>query len=171
MSDIYVTIIRYMSLSTADMEVRSVQLEIMKQRLTDCEDNLQSVYENIPFSIHSGCLVNCPVYTQHYVPAKSYDKHVNICKYKQRGIAPGEIRKYERGTELKGQILTPNKLEAEIIERVRGKEIGSQAYESALQELAGRAMSTTENEVGKDAIGTNLKSRINLDRGFSALFV
>ena len=136
-----------MYVSAADLEVRSVQLEIMKQRLKDCEGKLNSAFDNIPFNFNSDCLVNCPVNKQHFIASKRYDKHVNICKYKQRGISAGEIKRSGWGNGSRGQILIPNKLEEEIIERVKGKEIGTEEYQAALLELARSTMDTTEIEV------------------------
>ena len=125
-----------MSLSEAELEVRSVQIEIMKQRQRDCEDKLNLTLENIPFNNNNNCLVNCPIDSKHFVAEKSFEKHVNICKYKQRGVEPGEIKEFETGTGPKGRILIPNILEENIIDRVKGKEFGSEEYENALKQLA-----------------------------------
>ena len=112
----------HVSLTEVDIEVRSVQLEIMKQRVSDCEEKVNSALEKIDFVItDNNLMVQCPLDSRHYIPIASEPKHLETCKYSKKGIGTEDIKEFGPRSGAKGLVLIPNCLETEILSRVRGK--------------------------------------------------
>ncbi|KAI6660356.1 hypothetical protein LOD99_13942 [Oopsacas minuta] len=117
-----------MSLSEAEIEVRSVQLEIMRQRLEDCEYKTKL----IELDISTDDSMQCPVNPQHYIKDTN-KQHIRVCKYKQEGVSREEIRDFGiRGRE-RGLVIIPNKLEDDILRKMRG----ITEYKHVIKDIAG----------------------------------
>ena len=128
-----------MSVTEIDLVVRKVQLDMMRQRLEDCDYKTNLV----ELEIGSQDLVQCPVNSNHYISKQQQQQqqHVDTCKYKQRGISSDEMRKFgERGNG-SGVIIISNKLEEDILKECKKHE----DYRTHIKEIA--KMSSTEDQV------------------------
>ena len=122
-----------MSVTEIDLEVRKVQLDIIKQRLEDCDYRTNLV----ELEIGRQDLIQCPIDSNHYIGKQQQQQHIETCKYKQRGIASDEMRKFGEREKGKGVIIISNKLEEDILKKSEERR--------SIQEIA--KMSSTEKQV------------------------
>ena len=130
-----------MSVTETELEVRKVQLGIMKQRLEDC------VYKTslVEMEIGREDLVQCPIDSNHYICKQQQQQHVEACKYKQRGIASDEMRKFGERGKGKGVIIISNNLEEDILKK---------SHRNSIQEIAKTI--PNENQVSPWSISTGV---------------